>query len=94
LWRMYNDETVRPVEEKEVFGPLVSTGLVYVRADLAEQYTEAVCRYPEGSETNGIQGTETEAKDVKMEDSDGGGNAPPQTIQYNDVQILDGVKKE
>jgi ubiquitin carboxyl-terminal hydrolase 25/28 len=94
LWRMYNDETVRPVDEQEVFGPLVSTGLVYVRADLAEAYTEAVCRYPEVPETDGTQATETEAKDVKMEDAVDDASLPPETIQYDDVQILDGVVKE
>jgi ubiquitin carboxyl-terminal hydrolase 25/28 len=53
IWRKYNDEEVDDVEESEVLAkqedkrPYVSTGMVYIRADLVEEVTEAVCRRPD-----------------------------------------------
>jgi ubiquitin carboxyl-terminal hydrolase 25/28 len=52
-WRSYNDETVKLEDEETIFRkverahPPTSTGIVYVRADVRKEYTEAVCRNPE-----------------------------------------------
>ncbi|KAL6705299.1 ubiquitin-specific protease ubp2 [Coniothyrium glycines] len=97
IWRSYNDEYVKLAEDKEVFGPLVSTGLVYVRADLAEKYTEAVCRHPEVPESSASDSKVTEIKDVDMADANDDGLPPSestQDVKYNDIQILEGVAKE
>jgi ubiquitin carboxyl-terminal hydrolase 25/28 len=53
IWRSYNDERVTEVTEEAVFEkvkrdhPPTSTGIVYVRADVVDKYTQAVCRNPE-----------------------------------------------
>jgi len=53
LWRSYNDDRVTIADEMQIFEredgiarPYVSTGVVYVRADLVDEYTQAVCRQP------------------------------------------------
>lgn len=59
LWRSYNDDRVTVADAMHIFKredgvakPYVSTGVVYIRADLVDEYTEAVCRQPLSDETN------------------------------------------
>ncbi|KAF1956591.1 cysteine proteinase, partial [Byssothecium circinans] len=74
-WRKYNDEYVDECKEEDILKRIegtnvgVSTGIVYVREDLAEEYTEAVCRHlPYGA--NG------EAEDTEMKDLSDYGDIP------------------
>ena len=96
-WRSYNDESVeKVVDESEVLNkedkirPKVSAGVVYVRADLAEKYTEAVYRKPERSDQ--------EVKpDVEMKDfiTDSDEEMPAlEPIDMKNVLVIEGVEKE
>jgi len=96
-WRSYNDESVeKVVDESEVLNkedkirPKVSAGVVYVRADLAEEYTEAVYRKPERSDQ--------EARpDVEMKDfvADSDDEMPAlEPIDMKNVPVIEGVEKE
>lgn len=86
-WRSYNDEYVNSATVDDVHGPIVSTGLVYIRADLAEQYTEAVCRRPE---------VISKANDVNMPDVEeqAGSRELIDVGEFKDVQVLEGIEKE
>ncbi|KAF2007941.1 cysteine proteinase [Amniculicola lignicola CBS 123094] len=61
IWRKYNDDYVDKVEDldaifkKEVKNPATSTGIVYVREDKINEYTQAVCREPERNASPEIQ---------------------------------------
>jgi ubiquitin carboxyl-terminal hydrolase 25/28 len=94
-WRSYNDDRVEKVEdESAVLGkeegkrPKVSTGVVYVREDLAEQYTEAVRRHPEQPNA--------EKKDVEMKDAidDADDELPDlEPVDTASVPVIEGVEK-
>lgn len=94
-WRSYNDDRVEKVEdENAVLGkeegkrPKVSTGVVYVREDLAEQYTEAVCRRPEQPNV--------EKKDVEMKDviNDADSELPDlEPVDTTGMPVIEGVEK-
>lgn len=95
-WRVYNDEQVDPVVEEGIVldkeegsRPKVSTGVVYVRADLVDEYTEAVCRRPEKPE-------EDVPADVEMKDAVLADDAMPalEPADLKDVPVIEGVEKE
>jgi ubiquitin carboxyl-terminal hydrolase 25/28 len=95
-WRVYNDERVDPVVEESIVldkeegtRPKVSTGVVYVRADLVDEYTEAVCRRPEKPEED-VQ-ADVEMKDVTFT-VDPDEEMPP--VDLKDVPVIEGVVKE
>ena len=88
IWRSYNDETVKQETEDTVFQkvnrvhPPTSTGIVYVRADVVREYTQAVCRNPE-------------PKDVPMKDVDADARQEIKTdTGYENLPVLDGVPTE
>ncbi|KAF1839591.1 cysteine proteinase [Decorospora gaudefroyi] len=91
-WRWYNDDSITPIVESEVLDPetgkrpKVSTGVVYIRADLVEELTEAVCRRPEPVE-------EEAHKDVEMQEADDDDDQMPD-LHWGDVQVIEGVEKE
>lgn len=94
-WRSYNDDRVEKVvdesvvlDKEESSRPKVSTGVVYVREDLAEAYTEAVCRRPEQPNS--------EEKDVEMKDAvDGADEELPdlEPVDTTNVPVIEGVEK-
>jgi ubiquitin carboxyl-terminal hydrolase 25/28 len=72
VWRDYNDEAVDKVEDmSRIFAQkdrATSTGLVFVRQDLVNKLTEAVCRkpdVPEQSQQQATNGNEIEMIDVE-----------------------------
>lgn len=89
IWRKYNDETVTEVSEEAVLEkidqdrPPTSTGIVYVRADVAEEFTEAVHRQPEMTTAK-----DSEHGDIEMSE------APSMNVvhmdQFTSVETLDG----
>ncbi|KAF1946448.1 cysteine proteinase [Clathrospora elynae] len=93
-WRSYNDDRVEDIDEKTVLEPetgvqpKASTGVVYIRADLVDEYTEAVCRRPETI-------AEASQADVDMRDAfdDGDYDGMPslEPAALDDVQIIEGV---
>lgn len=91
-WREYNDETVKPYSEEDIFkigpGALAagSTGIVFVREDHADRITQAVVRQPNAAvaETATV---DTEQKDVEMTD------LPAPKIEYNNLEVIEGVEK-
>ncbi|KAG9192344.1 ubiquitin carboxyl-terminal hydrolase 25 [Alternaria panax] len=97
-WRVYNDERVDPVVEESMVldkeegtRPKVSTGVVYVRADLVDEYTEAVCRRPEKSDED-VQ-TDVEMKDAAFADAND--EIPAlEPVDLRDVPVIEGVEKE
>lgn len=90
IWRSYNDDDVEQVEDKKIFeedGRATSTGLVFIRADLVDELTQAVKRNPDplpGREN----GSEVEMKDANGVDDDG---IPP--LLSEDLEIIEGVEK-
>jgi ubiquitin carboxyl-terminal hydrolase 25/28 len=94
-WRKYNDDMVDPVDESVVLdaetatAPKASTSVVYVRQDLADLYTEAVCRRPDHV---GVE--EAKSQDVEMHDANDEMPALEPAVPYHDVQIIEGVEKE
>jgi ubiquitin carboxyl-terminal hydrolase 25/28 len=97
-WRVYNDERVDPVAEESIVlekeegtRPKVSTGVVYVRADLVDEYTEAVCRRPEQSEED--TQADVEMKDVAIDDADDEMPAL-EPADLKNVPVIEGVEKE
>lgn len=101
LWRKYNDDQVTLADEKDIFEreianiPPASTGVVYIRADLVDELTEAVKRVLAVEEPSTLpNGThQTQMSDVAMQDADD--NQPPllEPIKY-DVQVINGIEKE
>ncbi|KAF2685800.1 cysteine proteinase [Lentithecium fluviatile CBS 122367] len=88
IWRSYNDETVKEETEETIFRkvqrvhPPTSTGIVYVRADVVDEYTQAVCRNPE-------------TKDVEMKDAEAAsGQVINMDTEFGNIEVLDGVPKE
>lgn len=83
-WREYNDESVCPFDEREVFkigpGALAagSTGIVFVREDKVDVLTRAVCRSPQVEALN---------RDVEMAD------LPEPKAGYEGIEVIDGVEK-
>ncbi|OAF99549.1 cysteine proteinase [Paraphaeosphaeria sporulosa] len=73
IWRKYNDETVTLESEETILKKVVqvrpptSTGIVYVRDDVATEYTEALHR--DLQEVKGSQSGETQHGDVEMMDT-------------------------
>ncbi|KAF2657809.1 cysteine proteinase [Lophiostoma macrostomum CBS 122681] len=71
VWREYNDEAVNKVDDLDkIFKQkdrATSTGLVFVKQDLVNKLTEAVCRkpeMPEPSQPQSMNGNEIEMTDV------------------------------
>ncbi|KAF1929045.1 cysteine proteinase [Didymella exigua CBS 183.55] len=91
-WREYNDETVKPYAEEDIFkigpGALAagSTGIVFVREDHAERMTQAVVREPYMTMAETIT-TEREHQDVEMTD------LPASKIEYDNVEVIEGLEK-
>ncbi|KAJ8106865.1 hypothetical protein OPT61_g9258 [Boeremia exigua] len=91
-WREYNDETVKPYSEQDIFklgsGALAagSTGIVFVREDKVDLLTEAVCRQPDIVAAANTKGP-AEHQDVEMTDL-----AAPK-IEY-DLEVIEGVEKD
>lgn len=74
IWRKYNDETVTLESEETVLKrvqqdrPPTSTGIVYVRDDVATEYTEAVHRNPiKAADTQDLENDQR--GDVEMADA-------------------------
>ncbi|KAI2483302.1 hypothetical protein Ptr902_05619 [Pyrenophora tritici-repentis] len=96
-WRSYNDESVeKVVDEGEVLNkedkirPKVSAGVVYVRADLAEQHTQAVCRKPERTDH------EEPKPDIEMQDFlvDSDDEMPAlEPVDMANIPVIEGVEK-
>ncbi|UPX19303.1 Ubiquitinyl hydrolase 1 [Ascochyta rabiei] len=90
-WREYNDETVRPYSEEDVFklgpGALAagSTGIVFVKDGSVDTLTEAVCRRPDYAAAGTT--TEQEHTDTEMTDA----NVP--SIKYDGLDVIEGVEK-
>lgn len=93
-WRSYNDDRVEKVEESAVLEkeegkrPKVSTGVVYIREDLAETFTQAVCRRPEQAKD--------ESKDVEMKDvvHDADAELPDlEPVDMTNAPIIEGIEK-
>ncbi|USP73273.1 hypothetical protein yc1106_00547 [Curvularia clavata] len=93
-WRSYNDDRVEKVEENAVLEkeegkrPKVSTGVVYIREDLAETFTQAVCRRPEQPDD--------ESKDVEMKDvvHDADVELPDlEPVDMTNAPVIEGVEK-
>jgi ubiquitin carboxyl-terminal hydrolase 25/28 len=98
-WRVYNDEQVDPVVEESVVldkeegpRPKVSTGVVYVRADLVEEYTEAVCRRPEKIDES-VQ-KDIEMKDVAFSDDPDEEIPALEPVDLKAVPVIEGMEKE
>ncbi|KAL1602675.1 ubiquitin-specific protease ubp2 [Paraconiothyrium brasiliense] len=74
IWRKYNDETVTLESEETILKrvqqdrPPTSTGIVYVRDDVAIEYTEAVHRKPNKG-TDAQDGETTQRGDIEMTDA-------------------------
>lgn len=93
-WREYNDETVKPYSEEDIFkigpGALAagSTGIVFVREDHVDSMTQAVVRKPDVAlaETATAE-AEAEQKDVEMTD------LPEQKGDYDSLEVIEGVEK-
>jgi len=87
IWRSYNDETVKEETEETIFQkidrlhPPTSTGIVYVRADVVDAYTQAVCRNPE-------------TKDIEMQDAAAEEQVIKTDTQFEDLPVLEGVPTE
>ena len=91
-WREYNDETVKPYPEQDIFrigaGALAagSTGIVFVRENKVELLTEAVCRQPDVA-TADNDTAKTENQDVEML------NMSDSKIEYDGLEVIEGVEK-
>jgi len=92
IWRKYNDESVTEVSEENILKkleqdrPPTSTGIVYVREDMVNEYTEAVHRIPD--QVNG-------SPDADMRDADGA--AEDDIVSMDDIArfgVIDGVENE
>lgn len=101
-WRSYNDDRVeKVVDESTVFEkeggvkPKVSTGMVYVREDLAEQYTEAVCRRPEQVSETSKDVEMRDVVDVDDDDDDDADDELPdlEPADTTNVPVIEGVEK-
>lgn len=95
LWRSYNDDRVTLAQEVQVFerehgitNRHVSTGVVYVRADLVEGYTQAVCRQPQKLEIQESVSAAIDTSDAVL-NSD---KTVPEQIKYNDLDMIEGVE--
>lgn len=102
MWRSYNDDHVTIADEAQIFERRddsarrqVSTGVVYIRADLAEDYTEAVCRQPLIPEHQKSGDMAIDTPDLVMGDAD---DVVPSSslgqVKYHDLGVLEGVEKE
>ena len=91
-WREYNDETVKPYSEQDLFrlgpGALAagSTGIVFVKEDRIDLLTQAVCRQPDAAAADTAT-TEKDHKDVEMTD------LPASKMGYNDLEVIEGIEK-
>ncbi|KAL5470321.1 hypothetical protein PMIN07_001825 [Paraphaeosphaeria minitans] len=91
IWRKYNDETVTLESEETILKkidqvrPPTSTGIVYVRDDVATEYTEALHR---DLQEAGSQTDETQPGDVEMTD------APSSNVlnmdDYTNLEVVEG----
>ncbi|KAF2641325.1 cysteine proteinase [Massarina eburnea CBS 473.64] len=88
IWRKYNDEYVDEVTEEEVHrrvetaNPAISTGIVYVREDVALTHTEAVCRrIPESNDQVSSNAHVDGDVDTEMKD----------TADYGNIPVINGV---
>lgn len=91
-WREYNDETVKPYSEQDIFklgpGALAagSTGIVFVKEDKATFLTQAVCRDPDAVAAD-VATVKTEQKDVEMIDS------PAPKTDYDNIEVIEGIEE-
>ena len=91
-WREYNDETVKPYSEQDIFGTgsgslaAGSTGIVFVKENQVDMLTEAVFRKPDASAAETTT-TEVEKKDVEMTDM------PASKIKYDGMEVIEGIEK-
>ena len=89
VWREYNDETVRPYDERDVFkigpGALAagSTGIVFVREDKVDMLTKAVCRKPEVEVQNRDGDVDVEMTDFEPAGKEG----------FEGLEVIDGIEK-
>jgi ubiquitin carboxyl-terminal hydrolase 25/28 len=73
MWRSYNDENVKLEDEETIMKkverlhPPTSTGIVYVRDDVVNTYTEALCRDPENHNVE-MKDAEPVNADIEFED--------------------------
>ncbi|OAL54917.1 ubiquitin C-terminal hydrolase-like protein [Pyrenochaeta sp. DS3sAY3a] len=103
LWRQYNDDHVTIADEQQIFEreegkntPKASTGVVYIRADIVDDLTQAVCRNP-----TVIEKTETEAhdrqtemqqtQDTVMQDQHDDNLLPLENVKYDGLKVIEGV---
>jgi ubiquitin carboxyl-terminal hydrolase 25/28 len=107
MWREYNDETVKQADRSDIFklgaGSLASgsTGIVYIREDLVDTLTEAVQRQPDMTSASTSVPTDaptgaptrspTETTDIEMKDFEA--STPLQPIDYDNIEVIDGVEK-
>jgi ubiquitin carboxyl-terminal hydrolase 25/28 len=97
-WRKYNDEYVEDVEEGVVLAkqegerPQVSTGMVYIRADLVEEVTQAVCRRPEPVAVEESGDMDVDMRDIWEDEEDQVPALEP--VDMGNVPVIEGVKKE
>jgi ubiquitin carboxyl-terminal hydrolase 25/28 len=107
MWREYNDETVKQADRSDIFklgaGSLASgsTGIVYIREDLVDTLTEAVQRQPDmtsastnvpiDAPTGAPTRSPTETADIEMKDLEA--STPLQPIDYDNIEVIDGVEK-
>ena len=89
VWREYNDETVRPYDERDVFkigpGALAagSTGIVFVREDKVDMLTQAVCRKLEVEVQNRDGDVDVEMTDFEPAGKEG----------FEGLEVIDGIEK-
>jgi len=92
-WREYNDETVKPYSEQDIFrlgsGALAagSTGIVFVREDKVDLLTQAVFRNPDVVTAGSTTMVDAKHEDVEMVDS------PATKPGYDDVEVIEGIEK-
>lgn len=111
MWRSYNDDRVEPVDEKDIFErdgdqvyPKASTGVVYIRADMVDEVTQAVWRQPIASETmEEGDGAAEKLMDVEMKDADYdgmpplialGATQPIKSHEYNGLPVIEGIESQ
>lgn len=103
LWRQYNDDHVTIADEQQIFEreegkntPKASTGVVYIRADLVDELTQAVCRNPttvEKTETeaNARQTEMQQTQDTIMQDQQDDNPLPLENVKYDGLKVIEGV---
>jgi ubiquitin carboxyl-terminal hydrolase 25/28 len=94
VWREYNDESVRPYPEDDVFkigpGALAagSTGIVFVREDKVDVLTSAVCRRPQQQVDQAGSAADVQEADFVMADS-----PALEEGAYAAMEVIDGIER-